>query len=131
MMPYLRMEPENLYHQILLTISSVASGYFELNIYMMALLIAIKLILLQKNFINAMKRIVTTPILMLSSPLLYTSFLFLQQVEFGHFSSLMLIIHFCKEIYLWMFICLNLLPLLIRTPLTLYANSTRSFIAPS
>ena len=40
------MELGNLFHQILLTISLVANGYFKLNVYLMAMLKSIKLVLL-------------------------------------------------------------------------------------
>ena len=74
MMPWLRMEPRNLFHQILLTISLVASGCFTLNVYLMALLIGIKLVLLQKVFISILAWTILTPLVRLSSRPLYTSF---------------------------------------------------------
>ena len=97
----------------------------------MALLTSIKLVLLQKVFLNALTWTTTTPLVRLSSPPLYTSFSILRQVEVGCFVNLISIIHFCWVHYLRMSICLNLLALLIETPLTLYVDSIRPFMASS
>ena len=97
----------------------------------MALLIGMKLVLLRKVFINVLEWTIITPLVWLSSPPLYTSFSVLRQAEDGRFINLMSIMHFCRVHYLRMSICLNLLALLIETPLTLYANSIRPFMASS
>ena len=60
-----------------LQISLVASGCFALNVYLMAILTAIKLILLQKVFINILAWTIPTPLVRLPSPPLCTSFLVL------------------------------------------------------
>ena len=112
------MEPGNLFHRILLTISLVASGCFALNVYPMALLKSIRLVLLQKVFINVLAWTITTSLVQLSSPPLYISFLVLRHVEASNFVSLMSIMHFCRVHYMMMSIYLNLLSLLIETPLT-------------
>ena len=128
MMSWLRMEHGNLFYWILLTISLDASECFTLNIYPITLLIGIKFVLLQKVFI-VLAWTITTPLVWLSSPPLYALFSILQQAEVGPFISLMSIRHFFKVHYSRMSICFNLLPLLIETPLTLYAKSIMPFMA--
>ena len=125
------MELRYLFHQILLTIPLVPSECFALNVYLMALFPGIKLMLLQKVFINVLAWTITTPLVRLSSPPLYASFSILWQAKVGRFNSLISIMHFCKVHYLRMSISLNLLAWLIETPFTLYANSVRPFMTSS
>ena len=125
------MELGYLFHRIPLTIPLVPSECFAINVYLMALLPGIKLVLLQKVFINVLAWTITTPLVQMSSPPLYASFSILWQAEARRFNNLISIIHFCKVHYLRMFICLNLLALLIGTPFTFYANSVRPFMTSS
>ena len=125
------MEPGNLFHCILLTISLVASGCFAQNLNLIDLLIGIKFVLLQKVFINVLAWTIMIPLVRLSSPPLYALFSGLQQAKVGRYVSLISIMHFCRIRYMRMSICLNLMALLIMTPFTLHGNSVRPFIALS